>query len=103
MATTLKKLTGMGGDVRKIAALLQKKAPPGHKLAYINDEEAALLKARGGSGKPHADTGVPLMNQKIPVMVVMTFKVVRIMFLQPNQLLQVMTLVLAQTHLPRHQ
>lgn len=59
MATTLKKLTGMGGDVRKIAALLQKKAPPGHKLAYINDEEAALLKARGGSGKPHADTGIP--------------------------------------------
>ena len=59
MASTLKKMTGMGGDVRKIAALLQKKAPPGHKLAYINDEEAALLKARGGSGKPHADTGIP--------------------------------------------
>jgi hypothetical protein len=59
MASSLKKLTGMGGDVRKIAALLQKKAPPGHKLAYINDEEAALLKARGGSGKPHADTGIP--------------------------------------------
>ena len=59
MATTIKKLTGMGGDVRKIAALLQKKAPPGHRLAYINDEEAALLKARGGSGKPHADTGIP--------------------------------------------
>lgn len=59
MASTLKKMTGMGGDVRKIAALLQKKAPAGHKLAYINDEEAALLKARGGSGKPHADTGIP--------------------------------------------
>lgn len=59
MASTLRKLTGMGGDVRKIAALLQKKAPPGHKLAYINDEEAALLKSRGGSGKPHADTGIP--------------------------------------------
>jgi hypothetical protein len=59
MASTLRKLTGVGGDVRKIAALLQKKAPPGHKLAYINDEEAALLKARGGSGKPHADTGIP--------------------------------------------
>jgi hypothetical protein len=59
MASTLNKLTGMGGDVRKIAALLQKKAPPGHRLAYINDEEAALLKARGGSGKPHADTGIP--------------------------------------------
>ena len=59
MASTLRKLTGMGGDVRKIAALLQKKAPPGHKLAYINDEEAALLKSRGGSGKPHEDTGIP--------------------------------------------
>ena len=59
MASTLKKLTGMGGDVRKIAALLQAKAPAGHKLAYINDEEAALLKSRGGSGKPHADTGIP--------------------------------------------
>jgi hypothetical protein len=59
MASTLRKLTGVGGDVRKIAALLQKKAPPGHKLAYINDEEADLLKSRGGSGKPHADTGIP--------------------------------------------
>ena len=59
MASSLKKLTGMGGDVRKIAALLQSKAPKGHKLAYINDEEAALLKSRGGSGKPHADTGIP--------------------------------------------
>jgi hypothetical protein len=28
-------------------------------LAYINQEEADLLKERGGSGKPHADTGVP--------------------------------------------
>jgi len=59
MASTLNKLTGMGGDVRKIAALLQKKAPPGHRLAYINDEEAALLKSRGGSGKPQPDTGIP--------------------------------------------
>ena len=59
MASTLRKLTGMGGDVRKIAALLQAKAPAGHRLAYINDEEAALLKSRGGSGKPHADTGIP--------------------------------------------
>jgi len=59
MASTLNKLTGMGNDVRKIAALLQKKAPPGHRLAYINDEEAALLKSRGGSGKPQPDTGIP--------------------------------------------
>ena len=55
----LKKMTKLGGDVRKIAALLQSKAPKGHMLAYINPEEAALLKSRGGSGEPHADTGIP--------------------------------------------
>jgi len=47
----VRKLTNMGTDVRQIAKLLQKKAPPGHKLAYINEEEAAILKARGGSGR----------------------------------------------------
>ena len=59
MASAIRQMTSVGGDVRKIARLLQKKAPPGHMLAYINQEEADLLKARGGSGKPHADTGVP--------------------------------------------
>jgi len=59
MATALKKLTGMGGDVRKIARLLQAKAPEGHMLAYITPEEASVLKQRGGSGRPHADTGIP--------------------------------------------
>jgi len=63
MASSLKKLTGVGGDVRKIARLLQAKAPAGHKLAYINDEEAALLKSRGGKGTPHADTGIPSYEQ----------------------------------------
>ena len=47
----LQDLTKMGGDIRQIAKLLQAKAPPGHKLAYINDEEAKLLKKRGGSGR----------------------------------------------------
>jgi len=56
---TLKKMTRMGADVRQIAKLLQAKAPEGHMLAYITPEEAALLKAQGGSGKPHADTGIP--------------------------------------------
>jgi hypothetical protein len=28
-------------------------------LAYINQEEADLLKERGGSGRPHEDTGIP--------------------------------------------
>lgn len=55
----VKKLTRLGSDTRKIAALLQAKAPKGEMLAYISPQEAALLKARGGSGKPHADTGIP--------------------------------------------
>ena len=49
--SAIRKLTGMGGDVRQIAKLLQAKAPPGHNLAFINEEEAALLKRRGGSGR----------------------------------------------------
>lgn len=64
MASAIRNLTGVGGDVRKIARLLQKKAPPGHMLAYINQEEADLLKSRGGSGKPHADTGVPSFEEE---------------------------------------
>jgi hypothetical protein len=59
MASAVRQMTGVGGDIRKIARLLQKEAPPGHMLAYINQEEADLLKARGGSGEPHANTGVP--------------------------------------------
>jgi len=59
MATAIKNLTRMGTDVRKIAALLKAKAPEGHMLAYISPEEAQVLKDRGGSGKPHADTGIP--------------------------------------------
>ena len=64
MASAIRAMTGVGGDIRKIARLLQKKAPPGHMLAYINQEEADLLKARGGSGKPHADTGVPSFEEE---------------------------------------
>jgi hypothetical protein len=59
MATSLKSLTGIGADARKLARLLQAKAPKGHMLAYINPREAALLKAHGGSGKPEPDTGIP--------------------------------------------
>jgi len=64
MATALKKLTGMGGDVRKIARLLQAKAPEGHMLAYITPEEASVLKQRGGSGRPHANTGIPSFQEE---------------------------------------
>lgn len=55
----LKKYTRLGSNSRQLAALLQAKAPKGEMLAYINPAEAALLKARGGSGRPHADTGIP--------------------------------------------
>ena len=64
MASAIRQMTSVGGDIRKIARLLQKKAPPGHMLAYINQEEADLLKARGGSGKPHEDTGVPSFEEE---------------------------------------
>jgi len=56
---TLKKMTRMGADVRQIARLLQAKAPEGHMLAYITPDEAEMLKSQGGSGKTHADTGIP--------------------------------------------
>ena len=32
-------------------------------LAYISPEEAQVLKDRGGSGKPHADTGIPSFEE----------------------------------------
>jgi hypothetical protein len=34
-------------------------APPGESLAYINDDEAALLKALGGAGEAVNQTGIP--------------------------------------------
>ena len=58
MATHLSSITGIGSSAKKLAALLQKKAPPGEKLAFINDREAALLKRHGGSGKEVEDTGI---------------------------------------------
>jgi hypothetical protein len=64
MASAIRQMTSVGGDIRKIARLLQKKAPPGHMLAYINQEEADLLKARGGSGEPHEDTGIPSFQEE---------------------------------------
>jgi hypothetical protein len=56
---TLKNMTRVGADVRQIARLLQAKAPENHMLAYITPEEAQFLKARGGSGMPDPETGVP--------------------------------------------
>ena len=58
MATSLDSISGIGANARKLAKLLQAKAPEGHMLAYINPREAALLKAHGGSGKPEPETGI---------------------------------------------
>jgi hypothetical protein len=59
MATSLDSISGIGANARKLAKLLQAKAPEGHMLAYINPREAALLKANGGSGEPDPETGIP--------------------------------------------
>ena len=46
-----------GGEVTVDQA--EKMAPPGESLAYINDDEAALLKALGGAGEAVNQTGIP--------------------------------------------
>jgi len=50
----------MGGDLRKIARLLQDKGRNGDTiLAHINPREAALLREQGGAGTVNPDTGLP--------------------------------------------
>lgn len=44
--------------LRKAANLLNKQAPKGEELAYINKQEAQLLKAIGGAGVPVNSSGV---------------------------------------------
>jgi len=52
-------MTRMGGDLRKIARLLQDKGRNGDTiLAHINPREAALLREQGGSGDINPDTGL---------------------------------------------
>ena len=46
-----------GGEVTVDDA--EKMAIPGESLAYINEDEAALLKAFGGAGEPINQTGIP--------------------------------------------
>jgi hypothetical protein len=55
----LRKMTRMGGDLRKIAKLLQGKGRNGDTiLAHINPDEAALLRDYGGAGTANPDTGL---------------------------------------------
>jgi hypothetical protein len=44
---------------------LQRKAPKGEKLAYINDFEAGMLKAMGGSGAKVKDTGIRSYDKEV--------------------------------------
>jgi hypothetical protein len=68
MASFIKNMTQVGGGSRQIARLLQAKAPPNHMLAYITPEEAAVLKSRGGSGRPDPETGIPSFQVEEPPM-----------------------------------
>jgi len=63
----LRKMTRMGGDLRKIARLLQDKGRNGDTiLAHINPREAALLREQGGSGEINPETGLPEFYDEEP-------------------------------------
>jgi len=63
----LRKMTRMGGDIRKIARLLQDKGRNGDTiLAHINPREAALLREQGGAGTINPETGLPEFYDGLP-------------------------------------
>jgi hypothetical protein len=63
----LRKMTRMGGDLRKIARLLQDKGRNGDTiLAHINPREAALLREQGGAGTINPETGLPEFYDGLP-------------------------------------
>jgi len=60
-------MTRMGGDLRKIARLLQDKGRNGDTiLAHINPREAALLREQGGSGNINPETGLMEFEDGLP-------------------------------------
>jgi len=63
----LRNMTRMGGDLRKIARLLQDKGRNGDTiLAHINPREAALLREQGGSGDINPETGLMEFEDGLP-------------------------------------
>jgi len=57
----------MGGDLRKIARLLQDKGRNGDTiLAHINPREAALLREQGGAGTINPETGLMEFEDGLP-------------------------------------
>jgi alkylhydroperoxidase/carboxymuconolactone decarboxylase family protein YurZ len=55
-----REMYGRGGltSLREARTVLERHAPPGEFLAYINSNEAALLKKRGGSGEIANESGI---------------------------------------------
>lgn len=55
-----REMYGKGGltSLREARAVLERHAPVGEFLAYINADEAALLKSRGGSGEIANESGI---------------------------------------------
>ena len=55
-----REMYGKGGltSLREARAILERHAPVGEFLAYINADEAALLKSRGGSGEIANESGI---------------------------------------------
>lgn len=51
--------------LKQAAALLNSAAPQGESLAYINSEEAEMLKDEGGAGEPVNSSGVPSFFLKL--------------------------------------
>ena len=56
-----REMYGKGGltSLREARNLLEKYAPEGESLAYINEDEAKYLKYMGGAGIPVNSSGVP--------------------------------------------
>ena len=55
-----REMYGNGGltSLREARSVLERHAPTGEFLAYINSDEAALLKSRGGSGEVANESGI---------------------------------------------
>ena len=51
--------TQLQNKIKEAKELLEKYAPPGAHLAYINKEEAELLKQHGGAGGKIPETNIP--------------------------------------------
>jgi len=65
-----REMYGKGGltSLREARTILERHSPPGEFLAYINSDEAALLKNRGGSGEVANESGIKSYRslRKIP-------------------------------------